>query len=152
MTPLEVARTQVGVVEGPGNTGIPFDRYAFDGEQPLPWCARFVRWCFIQAGLKLPGNRWLIARVAEMVDALAKGGGILPAGTPLEPGDLIFFRNRGGSDGGDGHHVAILEGTDGDRLVTIEGNLGDRVQRYTKRRRSDPDIWCIGRWPARAFA
>jgi hypothetical protein len=152
ITPLDIARSQVGVRELPGNRGVPFERYALVGEDPLPWCARFCRWCWAEAGLRLPGNRWLIGRVAELVDALRVRGGILHERAVLEPGDLVFWRNRVGSDAGDGHHVGIIESIKGDDLVTIEGNLGDAVVRNTKRKRSDPDVWCFARWPLRAAA
>ena len=64
MTPLDVARTQIGVVELPGNRGVPFERYALPGEDPLPWCARFLRWCYLQAGLKDKAIRELKALLA----------------------------------------------------------------------------------------
>ena len=70
--PLDVARSQVGVVEDPrgSNRGVPFDRYALPGEDPLPWCSRFMRWCWESAGLRLPGNRYLIGRVETLQEAL----------------------------------------------------------------------------------
>lgn len=146
MTPLDYARSQVGVAESGGpNRGDPFAFYSFPGEEPLPWCARFVRWCWESAGTPLPGNRWLIASVAELRAALEAHGALVPL-EDARAGDLLILRQRGGSDAGHGHHVGIVENATPGYIETIDGNLGDRVARI-QRRRSDPAIWAVGRWP-----
>lgn len=151
MSPLEAARTQLGIAELPGNKGIPFERYALAGEEPGPWCARLVRWCYTEAGLRLPGNRYLIGRVATMQDELRLRGAILTREVEPEPGDLVFLRDRGASDTGPGHHVAMLDRVVGSKLHTIDGNWGDRCQ-PVERERGSSSILCIARWPIRAVA
>lgn len=146
MTPLSAAVTQIGVVEERGNRGVPLTRYGITGEDPLPWCARFVRWCFTQAGLILPGNRYLIGNVATMHDELEAHGALV---SEPRAGDLIFMHTRGASDAGVGHHVGIVENADALTVASIDGNLSDRVRRMV-RDRLDPQIWCFARWPVAA--
>lgn len=150
-TPLDFAVSQVGVKETGDNRGVPHERYALAGEEPLPWCARFVRWCFAQAGTPLPGNRYLIGRVDTLREELAKRGAILPASTAPEAGDLVFLRTRGMSDRGPGRHIGIVETVTPAAIVSIDGNWGDAVSRVT-RGRAAPEILCFGRWPMRAMA
>jgi cell wall-associated NlpC family hydrolase len=57
--------------------------YVWGGENPRLGfdCSGLVRWVYAEAGISLP-------RVAQdQYDA----GPLLPSGTPLEPGDLVFF-------------------------------------------------------------
>lgn len=146
MTPLDFARSQVGVRESGGpNRGDPHTRYAYQGEEPLPWCARFVRWCFENAGTPLPGNRWLIGSVSELRDALNAHLALVALET-VQPGDLLLLKHRGGSDAGTGHHVGLVENVSATHIETIDGNYGDAVARV-RRARTDPAIWCVGRWP-----
>jgi len=158
MTPLsiadrivETARSQLGVVEERGNKGVPYERYALTGEDPLPWCARFVRWVFTQNQLILPGNRYLIGRVSTMQEELVRRGAILTRDQSPEPGDLVFLHDRGGSDAGGGHHVAIIESRGATTVNSIDGNWGDRVKKVARDRYA-PAIWCYARWPVQATA
>lgn len=135
MTPLEWAKTQLGVKEATGrNDGQPLMRYALKDEAPLPWCARFVRAAFVQAGTPLPGNRWKLGSVAYMEDQLKRAGRWAPPGYTPQPGDLVFFSWRAGSDAGRGRHVAIVERVDGDMLHTIDGNVDNAVVRCARGR------------------
>lgn len=120
-----IARQQVGVKETGQNGGLPFERYALPGEQPLPWCARFVRWCCGQAGVKLPGNPYLNARVENLAHAMEAVG----AWRDTFPGApcVIFYHERGHSDPGPGRHVGLVVQCDGSILETVEGNWGDQV-------------------------
>jgi hypothetical protein len=146
LTPLDFARSQLGVTESGGeNRGEPFARYAYPGEEPLPWCARFVRWCFENAHTPLPGNRWLIGQVAELRDALNAHMALIPL-EQARAGDILFLRGRAGSDHGPGNHVGLVEHVSADAIETIDGNLGNRVAR-ARRLRTDPSIWSAGRWP-----
>lgn len=158
MSPLDVAVAELaaGVVEEPlgSNRGVPFTRYAFLGEEPGAWCARFVRWCYITAGQRLPGNRWLIGNVMEMRDALAEHGGVLPVGVPWEPGDLLFWKDRGASDAHiGGHHVSILRRVELDRIRTVDGNWRNRVDDVVRTMPTvKASLICAARWPLRAVA
>ncbi len=148
MTPLDVARSQVGVAEERGNRGIPYKRYALTGEDPLPWCSRFVRWCFIQAGEALPGNRYLIARVQTLLEELQAAGAMLAPGEHPQPGDIMFLSERGKSDKGPGSHIALVDSADALTVNSIDGNYGDAVCEVS-RKRSDPTIIGYARWPKR---
>jgi hypothetical protein len=144
---VDIARSQLGVTEsGANNCGVPFERYAIAHEQPLSWCARFVRWCFHEAGTPLPGNRWLIAGVENLQRALGANGAWLGRDVEPLPGDLVLLLERTGSDAGPGHHVGIVEECDGRRVYSIDGNWGNAVRRVS-RSLDDPEIWGFARWP-----
>lgn len=126
MNALDVARSQVGVREATGrNDGLPANRYSNGRREP--WCANFVAWSFRQAGTPLPGNQRSLASVQYMEDQM-KANGMFHRGTP-QPGDIIFFANRGGSDAGRGRHVGIVERVENGRVHTIEGNSSNSVRR-----------------------
>ena len=140
-SPLWYAVSQVGASELPGNRGIPFERYSLPGEEPLAYCARFLRWCFTQAGTPLPGQRYLIGSVVALHEALRAAGALLPLEGRPEPGDLIFLRHRGKSDPQvGGHHVGIVELVTDKTVESVDANWGDMVQRVA-RRRGSPEIW-----------
>jgi hypothetical protein len=85
-----------------------------NSSQGNPWCACFVSWCFIQAGI---GN--LIAPFYYCpagVNNFRKAG----QGIMLKPqaGDVIFFKDSSGV----ACHVGIVEKVDGVKVYTIEGN------------------------------
>lgn len=125
---LAAARSQLGVREATGNNdGIPSQRY-MNGRRE-PWCANFVSWAFRQAGTPLPGNQRAIASVQRMEDEMKAAGKFMPrgAGTP-QPGDVIFFANRGNSDAGRGRHVGIVDRVENGRVYTVEGNSGNAVR------------------------
>lgn len=146
MTPLDIARRELaeGVREATGkNDGVPATRY--NGGELKPWCASFVRYCFEQSGLKLPGNRHLLPSVAYMEEQLVTAGARVSA--PV-PGAIITFRSRVGSDAGPGRHVGLVEAVEPFLLTTIEGNSGNAVRRRTYRQwRSDPTIAGFFVWP-----
>ncbi len=124
----KIALGEVGVREMKGNTGLPFERYALPGEQPLAWCARFVRYCWEGAGLALPGNRYENAAVRNMQKAF-KGAGMF-VHFPVV-GAVVFYTTRKGSDVGVGHHCGVVVAVDGDKITTVEGNFGDKVATRT---------------------
>lgn len=125
---LKVAQSQIGVKELTGNNdGVPSERY-LDGEKKS-WCAAFIAFCYREAGIQLPGNKWLLPSVSYMQDKFrAFGWWISPSNTPV-PGDVIFFHDRGESDAGKGNHVGIIEAVEGRFCRTIEGNIGNAVGR-----------------------
>ena len=136
------------------NAGPPHVRYALRGEPPLPWCGRFVRAAFKQAGAELPGNKWLLPSVTELQRALAGVGAFAPIDLVrtnpdafIRPGDLVLIGATGTSDVGvQGHHVGIVEAYAGGIIHSIDGNWGNRVARV-KRVLGDTGLWGIGRWP-----
>lgn len=143
---LDVARTQIGLRETTGrNDGPPAQRYMHGDE--LPWCAGFLAWCFQRAGYPLPGEHWQIRQAAAMEDALRRVGCYAERDQHVpEPGDLIFFRWRIGSDPGPGRHVGIVEQATEHNVYTIEGNAGNCVSRRHYKR---DDVRIVG-WGWRA--
>jgi hypothetical protein len=122
---LDVARSQVGVREATGNNdGIPAERYSNGRREP--WCANFVTWAYKNSGKSLPGGGSPSVQVME--DKMRAAGQWSPRGqrTP-QPGDVIFFANRGGSDAGGGRHVGIVSHVANGRVYTVEGNSGNAV-------------------------
>ncbi len=126
---LRAAQSQVGVREATGNNdGIPSQRYMNGRKEP--WCANFVAWSFRQAGQELPGNQRSLASVQYMEDQMkAAGKWHARDASPPQPGDIIFFKNRGDSDSGPGRHVGIVERVENGRVYTIEGNSSNAVSR-----------------------
>jgi len=152
VTPLQAAISQIGVVEEPGNRGIPFTRYGLPGEEPLAYCARFLRWCFIKAQTPLPGQKYLIGSVVALREALKQAGALVALHERPQPGDIIFLRHRGKSDPQvGGHHVGIVELVTDKTVESIDANWGDKVQRVA-RQRGAPEIDCFARWPVRPTA
>lgn len=137
---IEIAITQLGVAEATGrNDGIPAERYN-EGEAKA-WCAAFVAWVFEQAGIPLPGKRWLLPSVEYMQRILGLHGCAIQVKdfgrncANLRPGDLIFFNWRVDSDpSATGRHVEIFEAYDKakGKLITIGGNVGNAVRRNSR--------------------
>lgn len=142
---VEKAIEQIGVKEDNGvNDGEPFERYALLGEQPLPWCARFVRWLFGEVGLQIPGNQYNLASVAHMERVFREQGWHY-----REPrvGDVVFYGGRGQSDAGNGRHCGIVVAVNGLHIETIEGNLSNRVKRVRQTTQANVRITGFGRHP-----
>lgn len=138
ITPADVAETQIGITEATGhNDGIPADRY-MRGDA-LAWCAGFVLWCYDESdwpSLYSSAREYYSLRsVQKLEDAMrARGVWFGPRLVDsVEPGDLVFYANRGRSDAGRGRHVGlVVEGTGGipgTAFETIEGNWGNEVKR-----------------------
>lgn len=149
MTPLDYARSQLGVREATGrNDGVPAERY--NHGEAKAWCATFVAWCFAQAGCPLPGNQYRLASVQCMEDELRDVGLCWPRETFLpDAGDIVFFDSRGQSDRGTGRHVGIVElvttRRSGSTLWTIEGNSSNAVRRR-QYNASDKYVTGYARW------
>ncbi len=152
---LDVARAELGYVEGPDNQS----KYGLlAGDEHAAWCAEFVCWCVAQTdealGTELlntvyplysgqnTGRDWYIAR-GRFVNRKGNVDGwgyqwLLGSDTLMtkneyvpRPGDLMFFAYN---DAGDTEHVALVEysalDTRGAVVVhVIEGNNPDRVRR-----------------------
>lgn len=89
-----------------------------------PWCAAFVRWCLIQAGIDARGS--LMAR------SLATFGRGLPR-NELIPRGAIAIWPRGAPPSG---HTDFVLHDDGTYVTCIDGNVGDHVT-ITHRRKSE---------------
>lgn len=151
-SPLEVARYLVGKREVGKNAG-PYvaqvlgESEADAAKLKLAWCAaqawRFLEW----GGVEPPGNFWLCRSVAQFRAALLSVGALIDV-EDLQPGDLVGWRGRNGSDTGGGNHMGIVDSRAGVLFRSIEGNAGDQVARRVHTI-SDPNLWFVGRWPLR---
>lgn len=142
---IALAEATAGFKESGGpNAGAPFERYGLPGEQPLPWCARFVRWCVEKAGGAVPLNRYMAASVAKLEAGFDERGWLCYG--PPELADIVFFRSRKASDKGIGRHVGIVVEVASGRIHTVEGNRGDRVARASYVI-GDRNIASFGRFP-----
>lgn len=117
---LQVARSQVGVVEKPTNR----QKYgAWFGANGVFWCAEFVSWVFAQAGHSLPisigagrgASGFAYCQYGR--DAAWKRGELFR--TP-RVGDVFFHFRHG--DSGPGHTGIVVDVLPDGRIVTIEGN------------------------------
>lgn len=123
---VEIARTQLGIHESPGNknTGPQVDEYLKSvGLGPgYSWCMAFVYWCYGEAAKQL-----------GVVNPLAKTGGVLDQWNrrrlhfgyvqPM-PGD-IFIMDFGKGLG----HTGLITKVEGLWIYTIEGNSNDEGSR-----------------------
>lgn len=144
----DIATSQLGVKEVAGNKGLPFERYGIRGEDPLPWCARFVRWCLEMAGYKIPWNRYEMASVAYLEKQFIDRGWVV---TEPARGDIVFFKSRGKSDRGPGRHIGIVVKVWDTGFQTVEGNLGDKVAKMSYKH-STKNVSCFGRIPQKETA
>jgi CHAP domain len=119
---LKIAVSQLGIKESPAGTNkVKFSQwYGMTG----PWCAMFVTWCGVQAGLTafVRGSRW--AYCPYMVsDALAGRNGLRARGRSEapQPGDVVLFDWQASSSSV-ADHVGIFEKGSRASFTAIEGN------------------------------
>lgn len=114
---IEVAKKEVGTIEGPKDNETKYGKFTKANFQP--WCGSFVMWCANEAGVKVPNtvytpggeaafkkmNRWADARNDDPT-----------------PGDIIYFDFP--EDGVNRtSHVGICIKNNGDGTIQcIEGN------------------------------
>ena len=113
---VEVARAEIGTVEGPKDNETKYGK--FTGHDFQPWCGSFVMWCANQVKAKLPNVVYTPAGVESF-----KGiGGWSNAETAVpKPGDIVFFDFPGGSEIADHVGIVVKDNLDG-TVVTVEGN------------------------------
>lgn len=142
---LDLARSQLGYVEGRGNR----TKYgAWYGMDDQPWCAMFTSWVFRHAGM--PRNPMThFAYTPYGYNAYRRAGRWHTAGPP--PGDLVFFSfMRPSSSRPHGiSHLGFVEAVEpSGALVTIEGNTdeaGGRTGGKVMRKRRTARIVGFGR-------
>jgi hypothetical protein len=118
---IEVAKGEIGVIEGPRDNETKYGKFAKANFQP--WCGSFVMWCADQAGVKVPNTVYTPSGAA----AFKKSGKWLDAQiADPDPGDIAYFDFPG--DGVDRiSHVGIVVKDNGDGTVwCIEGNTTNR--------------------------
>jgi len=114
---IEVARGELGVIEGPKENETKYG--AFTKANFLPWCGSFVNWCANEVGLKIPN---CVSTVAGATAFMKKNQWEKAEEAIPLPGDIVFFDFP--NDGVDRiSHVGIVVKDNGDGTVTcIEGN------------------------------
>ena len=117
---LNVARSQIGFVEGSNNEN-PYGIWY--GIPNASYCAMGVSWCFAQVGLSN-----LVAAQTSKGFAYCPAGlewfqrqGLVVNKYQAQPGDLVFFSWGTGI----AEHVEIVEAASADGLTTIGFNTGD---------------------------
>jgi hypothetical protein len=114
---IEVAKAEVGVIEGPKDNETKYG--AFMKANFQPWCGSFVNWCANEAGVKVPNTVYTPSGAA----AFKKNGAWIDGDVAdPEPGDIAYFDFP--SDGVDRiSHVGIVIKDNEDGTVwCIEGN------------------------------
>jgi hypothetical protein len=113
---INVAREEVGVIEGPKENETKYGAYT--KANFLPWCGSFVNWCANEVGLKIPN---VVSTLAGAQAFIKKNDWEkVNEATPL-PGDIVFFDFPDGIDRIS--HIGIVVRDNGDGTITcIEGN------------------------------
>ena len=114
---IEIAKGEVGTIEGPKDNETKYGKFAKANFQP--WCGSFVMWCASEAGVKVPNTVYTPSGAA----AFKKSGAWIDADVAdPEPGDIAYFDFP--SDGVDRiSHVGIVIEDNGDGTVwCIEGH------------------------------
>jgi len=119
---LEVAKAEVGTIEGPKDNQTKYG--AFTKANFLPWCGSYVMWCAAQAGVKVPNTVSTVSGAA----AFKKMGTWFEAdcGQSPQPGDILYFDFPG--DGVDRiSHVGICKSIKSDGVIyAYEGNTSGK--------------------------
>jgi uncharacterized protein (TIGR02594 family) len=114
---IEVARAEVGTIEGPKDNETKYGKWAKANFQP--WCGSFVNWCANEAGVKVPNTVY----TPGGAEAFKRAGAWTDAATANPaPGDIAYFDFP--ADGVNRiSHVGIVIKNNGDgTVVCIEGN------------------------------
>jgi hypothetical protein len=119
---IEVAKREVGTIEGPKDNETKYGAYT--KANFLAWCGSFVMWCGNQAGVKIPNTVSTVAGAAAFKKM--KTWFEADCGQSPQPGDILYFDFPG--DGVDRiSHVGICVGIEADGVVkTIEGNTSSK--------------------------
>lgn len=123
---VNLARTQIGVREGAGNS----QKYSHDlGRPSEAWCADFICWL-----AKETGNSSVIPQTASAPGmAQAFGGRFRTGSAGIQAGDIVFYSGASNGWGGIGHvGIAVTDNTGGS-WQSVEGNYGDHVALNTRR-------------------
>jgi hypothetical protein len=118
---IEVAKAEIGTIEGPKDNETKYGKFTKANFQP--WCGSFVMWCGDQAGVKIPNTVYTPGGAA----AFKKAGRWYDAQIcDPEPGDIAYFDFP--ADGVDRiSHVGIVIKDNEDGTVwCIEGNTTNR--------------------------
>lgn len=148
---LAIARAEIGVKESPaGSNKVKYNTWYYGREvsgSSYAWCAVFVCWCFVQAGL-----RSLIKITGGCTTMMNwfKGNGQTIDPKSAQPRDLVFYQFDTDSYA---DHIGIVESVTKDGVVAIEGNTSlssnDNGGAVMRRSRKWSQIMAVARpaWP-----
>ncbi|MDQ3690810.1 MAG: hypothetical protein M3406_12415 [Chloroflexota bacterium] len=122
---MQIAWGQRGVCESGQNAGEPLRRYVhpfLPRSGPLPWCAFFVSWCYLQTTNRKPP--WTNPGYVPSVHGWASQHGKVVR-VPLK-GDMFGI-------GGDHMGIVVQSTRRPQRFVTIEGNTSSGCVRSLER-------------------
>jgi cell wall-associated NlpC family hydrolase len=114
---IQVAKSQVGYIEGPKDNETKYGAYTKANFQP--WCGSFVNWCANEAGVKIPNTVY----TPGGAEAFKKKGAWIDGDiADPEPGDIAYFDFP--SDGVDriSHVGIVIEDNEDGTVWCIEGN------------------------------
>jgi len=117
---VQVARGEIGTVEGPKDNETKYGKFTKHDFQP--WCGSFIMWCAHEVGFNGMPNCVYTPAGAEAF----KGQGRWSNHETAKPqaGDIVFFSFSG--KGIEHVGIAVKDNLDG-TLVTVEGNTaGDK--------------------------
>jgi len=116
---IEVARSQVGVVEGPKDNETEYG--AFTKANFQPWCGSLMMWVAEKSGCKIPNTVYTPTGAAAFKKA---GTWADAADAHPQPGDLIYFSFIPHAlPNSPIQHVGVVVKDNGDGTVTtVEGN------------------------------
>ena len=113
---VEVAQSQIGVIEGPKDNETEYG--VFTKANFAPWCGSFCMWVAKQAKVTIPNTVYTPAGVTAFKSK--KAWEDAEEANP-KPGDLVYFDFVKG--GASVEHVGIVVKDNGDGTVTtVEGN------------------------------
>jgi hypothetical protein len=118
---IQVAKSQVGYIEGPKDNETKYGAYTKSNFQP--WCGSFVNWCAKEAGVKIPNTVYTPGGAAAFKKAGAWIDGDI---ADPEPGDIAYFDFP--SDGVDriSHVGIVIEDNEDGTVWCIEGNTSSK--------------------------
>ena len=112
---LEVAKAEIGYIEGPKDNETKYGKWS--GANFQPWCGSFVNWCADQAGVKIPRTVYTPAGAA----AFKKAGQWIDAQlADPEPGDIAYFNFPGVT--GICHVGIVAKDNEDGTVICYEGN------------------------------
>lgn len=117
---LQIAKGQLGVVEGPKSNQTIYG--AFTKANFEPWCGSFQMWVANQAGVKIPNCVYTPSGAQAFLKAKQWF-----TSNP-QPGDLVFFSWTGKNTIDQIEHIGVVVCDNGDgTITTIEGNTNNSV-------------------------
>ena len=125
---IQIAKSQVGYIEGPKDNETKYGAYTKANFQP--WCGSFVNWCANEAGVKIPNTVYTPGGAAAFKKAGSWIDGDL---ADPEPGDIAYFDFP--SDGVDriSHVGIVIEDNEDGTVWCIEGNTTADGKRGSQR-------------------